>query len=566
MKKAFLILVFSFILNNLFCQLPYFQQQADFKIDVTLNDTLNTLDGYEEIVYTNHSPDTLSFIWFHLWPNAYKNDKTAFSEQLLQLGRTDFYFSDNDKRGYINQLDFKADGITCELEDHPQYLDVVKLILPFSLPPEDSIKITTPFHEKLPYNFSRGGYVEKTYQVTQWYPKPAVYDSKGWHEMPYLDQGEFYSEFGNYSVNITLPEAYIVASTGELQNQVELKKYKDLALAENERDSNHVAELSNLKKSNKSKTLSYVQEKVHDFAWFADKNFIIRHDTLKLKSGKVIDAWSYCTPKGNAVWNNSVQYIKDAIRTRSAWLGEYPYNIASAVEAQMGFSGGMEYPTITSISPMSSAKSLENTIEHEVGHNWNYGILASNERDHPWMDEGMNSYFDERYSTLKFGNEKKEFASIPFLQSRIPDNMDDIVYRTLLASRTDQAIENRSADFSLLNYNEMAYYKTSKWMQLLEDSLGMEVFDSCLKVYYEKWKFKHPYPQDFKKVVAEVSGRDVDSIFALLYKRGPLKPNEKKSLKVVPFISLKQTNKYNYIFLASAAGINYYDKFMPGIV
>ena len=115
-------------------------------------------------------------------------------------------------------------------------------------------------------------------------------------------------------------------------------------------------------------------------------------------------------------WKNSIQFIKDAVRTRSAWLGEYPYNIVTAVEAKMGFNGGMEYPTITSISPMPSAKDLDLTIEHEVGHNWNYGILASNEREHPWMDEGMNTYFDNRYEAMKYKDDtdmscKKRFFS-----------------------------------------------------------------------------------------------------------------------------------------------------------
>jgi hypothetical protein len=212
---------------------PYFQQKADYSIRVTLHDVDHTLDGFESIDYTNNSPDTLFFIWFHLWPNAYKNDQTAFSEQLLQLGRTDFYFSNYEQRGYINRLDFKVDGTTAPLEDHPLYIDIVKLLLPQPLPPGKTIEITTPFHEKLPINFSRGGHVGHTYQITQWYPKPAVYDRNGWHEMPYLDQGEFYSEFGNFDVQITLPKDYVVAATGELQNNGELNFLKERAAGAN---------------------------------------------------------------------------------------------------------------------------------------------------------------------------------------------------------------------------------------------------------------------------------------------------------------------------------------------
>ncbi|MEO6220980.1 MAG: M1 family metallopeptidase, partial [Ginsengibacter sp.] len=456
MKKPLIFFLLWSQLQTAYCQYFYFQQQVNYKIDVTLNDIENTLDGFEIIEYTNNSPDTLRFIWFHLWPNAYKNDRTAFSEQLLQLGRTDFYFSSNEKRGYINRLDFQVNGITSVLEDHPKYIDVAKLILPVPLAPGKTIKITTPFHEKIPFNFSRGGHVGSTYQITQWYPKPAVYDSKGWHPMPYLDQGEFYSEFGNFNVQITLPDSYVVAATGELQNAEEIKWLKEKAkentgsqmpvtgnqqkaMNKHEHDKSEeeiaknketVSKRKIVKKNHKplkkklpvaakkkttitkktnqdipkseikkqqpariiqTKTLNYIQNNVHDFAWFAAKDFIVNFDTLKLPSGRIIDAYTYFTPSGKETWKNSISFIKDAITTRSKWLGEYPYNIVTAVEAKMGFDGGMEYPTITSISPMRSQKAVDLTIQHEVGHNWNYGILASNEREHPWIDEGMNT-------------------------------------------------------------------------------------------------------------------------------------------------------------------------------
>ena len=602
----------------------YFQQKVNYKIDVSLNDVENTLDGFEIIDYTNNSPDTLNYIWFHLWPNAYKNDQTAFSEQLLQNGRTDFYFSNNEKRGYINRLDFKVDGITSNLEDHPQYIDVAKLILPTPLLPGQTVKITTPFHEKIPFNFSRGGHVGHTYQITQWYPKPAVYDKKGWHPIPYLDQGEFYSEFGNFNVQITVPKNYIVAATGELQNTDErnrlLRQAQDEKTKEGIRNevsaisnqqsaisyqlsaiSNQPSAISNQpsatvketsckqekKARNKvsgikyqesgirypesginpepqTKTLNYIQNDVHDFAWFADKNYLVRYDTMMLPSGKVIDAFSFFTPSGFPVWKNSIQFIKDAIRTRSAWLGEYPYNIVTAVEAKMGFDGGMEYPTITSISPMPSAKELDLTIEHEVGHNWNYGILASNEREHPWMDEGMNTYFDNRYEALKYKDDKETPAKKDFLQIRIPDISTDLSYRTELASKKDQPIETSSENFSELNYGNIAYYKTGKWMKVLEDYVGQPLFDSCLHEYYNRWKFKHPSPDDFKKVVEDVSKKNVDSVFSMLQQKGSIEPAIKKDFKLFPFFSFKDTDKHNYIFISPSVGYNYYDKFMIG--
>src|SRR5580658_2709200 len=199
-------------------QSQHWQQKVDYTIDVTLTDSTHTLDGHISIQYKNNSPDTLTYIWIHCWPNAYKNDRTAFSEQLIQNGRTDFYFSDKDHRGYINRLEFRADGRLARMEDHPQYIDIVRVILPTPLAPGAQVTLTTPFHVQLPYEFSRSGYYMGSYQVTQWYPKPAVYDSHGWHPIPYLDQGEFYSEFGDFDVRITVPAGFIVAATGEWQD------------------------------------------------------------------------------------------------------------------------------------------------------------------------------------------------------------------------------------------------------------------------------------------------------------------------------------------------------------
>jgi len=601
LKKLFLICFLFSQLPHSICQTKYFQQQVNYNISVTLQDDKNTLDAFEIINYTNNSPDTLHYIWFHLWPNAYKNDRTAFSEQMLKLGRTDFYFSDEDKRGYINRLDFKVDGTTANLQDHPLYIDVVKLILPLPLPPGRTIKITTPFHEKIPFNFSRGGYIGHTYQITQWYPKPAVYDEKGWHPMPYLDQGEFYSEFGNFRVQITVPADYVIAATGELQNEDELKWLKKRAMNNEQSETAHLQNTENTKQSEKSdepvitdiqkkkvkkryqpttqkkkklppsppiitpektKTLTYIQDNVHDFAWFADKSFIVKYDTIQLASGRFINTWSFFTPSGQPVWKNSIQFIKNTIRARSKWLGEYPYPIVTAVEAKMGFSGGMEYPTITSISPMPDEKSLDLTIEHEVGHNWLYGILASNEREHPWMDEGMNTYFDNRYEKLFYPEESQ--STIGFFRKKIPDDFSSLIYRTQVASKKDQPIETPSADFTETNYDAIAYYKTGLWMKELETFVRKDLFDSCIHAYYNQWKFKHPYPEDFKKVVEDVSKKNVDSIFSLLTKKGSLKNHQKRTLKISAFFNLKNTDKYRYLFLSPALGYNNYDKLMIG--
>jgi len=546
------------------CQSNYWQQQVNFTIDATLNDKDNSLDAFEKIEYINNSPDTLKFIWFHVWPNAYKNDKTAFSDQMLLNGETKFYFSGKDQRGYVNRLDFKVNNITCAIEDHAIYIDVIKVILPNTLPPGDKVTLETPFHVQLPYNFSRGGHDGDSYQVTQWYPKPAVYDKKGWHPMPYLEQGEFYNEFGNFDVRITIPKNYVVAATGELQNPEE----RQWLLSRNNFTWEPIKKKTKTKagsvkmtvqkspvSSGETKTLQYVQNNVHDFAWFADKRFIVNYDTCQLASGKIIDVVTYYTPSEKETWRNSVKYSKQAIRYYSSAVGEYPYDIVSAVQGPKSFGGGMEYPTITVISPVQSDKELDMVLVHEIGHNWFHGILASNERDHPWMDEGINSYYEHRYIAGYYHDAPSE---------------ERILFETFATEKLDQPIETPSEKFNIVNYELVAYYKTSEWLRLIEEQAGREDFDKAMKEYYRRWQFKHPQPEDFKNALSQSSGRNFDSSFMLLNENGLLPNQQRKGTKPGIIFSPKYVQSFlnnhyqNLITLGPAIGGNSYDKFMAG--
>ena len=539
MKKLLLLTLQYFIFQSAFSQYPrYWQQQVNYNIQVSLNEADNTLDGFVQMQYHNNSPDTLHYIWFHLWPNAYKNDKTAFSDQLLENGRTDFYFSNEEDRGYINRLSFKADNISANLEDHPQHQDIVKLILPQALAPGQQVKIETPFHVKLPYNFSRGGHINQSYQITQWYPKPAVYDKKGWHQMPYLDQGEFYSEFGDYNVAINVPAKYVVAATGNLQSET---------------------------KNGSTIERVFVQSNVHDFAWFADKDFIVLQDTMQF-AGKVIKLKVYHLPDEKNIWKNSIAYIKNAVTTKSNWVGQYPYDVVSVVDNAANTPGGMEYPTITLLRSGGSEAGLEKVINHEVGHNWFYGILGTNERDLPWMDEGMNTYYDRRYAETfydaKAGSmfEPKE----KFLKNRFPAYPEKLLLQTVVKAKKDQSINTVSRNFSKLNYDLVAYEKAGEWMKMLESQLGKDIFDKVMQTYYDRWKFKHPYPEDFKIIAEEISGKNLDAEFSLQNKKGSLEKPQKRNVKLASFFSLKETGKYNYISLGPAVGYNFYDKLMVG--
>jgi len=537
----------------------YWQQKVDFTIDVTLNDKEKTLNGFEKIIYTNNSHDTLTYIWFHLWPNAYKNDRTAFSNQRLENGSTDFYFANKEQRGYINKLDFKVNGTTARQEDHPQHIDIIKLLLPSPLAPKQQITITTPFHVKLPYNFSRGGFVDESFQITQWYPKPAVYDHKGWHTIPYLDQGEFYNDFGNYDVRITLPKNYVVAATGNLQNDEERSWLKGLKNNEqNIKETKNKTVKPNISippSSTELKTIQYKHDNVTDFAWFADKTFLVITDTCQLSSGKVIDVYSFYTVAQQEQWKQSVEQAKDAVRFLSTEVGEYPYSVVSVVQGpESSFSGGMEYPTITLISPVGSSKALDQVIAHEVFHNWFQGILASNERKHPWMDEGITSFYEDKYMRRKYGKQGQG---------------NELLFQSRAFNKTDQPIETRSEEFSAINYGVVAYHKTSEWMHLLELQYGTNTVQEFIKEYYQQWKFKHPYPEDFD-AIARKHLTGVDPLLDLRNKKGILPGKELKGFSMINPLKKNSIRNYidspieNALVVLPSIGINKYDGIMLG--
>ena len=566
MKKTCFILLA--VLCRLACTAQYWQQQVDYVIDVSLNSRDKTLDAFERLTYVNHSPDTLRFIWFHLWPNAYKNDRTAFSDQLLLNGNTSFYFSNASQRGYINRLDFKINGVTARTEDHPQNIDIIKVLLSQPLPPGAQAVITTPFHVQLPFNFSRGGYDGNSFQITQWYPKPAVYDSKGWHPMPYLDQGEFYSEFGSFDVRITVPEDFVVAATGVLQDSMEVKWMRIRHAAQPTekpvRKPVHTRTAITPKVIPPTpqqvlnpvmKTLHYRQDRVHDFAWFANPDFVVQQDTCQLSNGQVIQVSSFYTPSEQTVWKNSLQFAKDALRFYSDEVGAYPYPVATVVQGPRSFGGGMEYPTITVISPADAPKDLDETIAHELGHNWFYGILATNERDHPWMDEGINSFYEYAYMDMKYGPQSQE---------------NELLFQTKAIHHTDQPIETKSEDFSENNYALVAYHKTAAWMGSLQQMLGKDSMRRLMHAYYQQWQFKHPYPEDLESIIRIYTGDGTGAHWELLHTRGILPGKELQGFAFVsPFKKGSIRNFFrapvrNILFVSPAIGVNSYDKLMLG--
>lgn len=519
----YLLVVFFVTSRNLsFCQ--YFQQEVNYKITVGLNDKKHSLSAFESIEYVNNSTQILTEIYFHLWPQAYKSKKSALARQDLQNGSSKIYFTPEKERGFIDSLDFKVDGkkVKCIVDSINH--DICKLVLNEPLFSNSKIIITTPFFIKIPSaTLSRMGHIGQSYAISQWYPKPAVFDHLGWHIMPYLNQGEFYSEFGSFEVSITLPKNYVVGATGDLQEEEEIKWLE-----------NKVAETNSISEFNKNmdfppseketKTITFKQNRVHDFAWFADKRFHVLKGSLELPySHEKVNSWVMFTNSEPLLWKKSIGFINDALYYYSLWNGDYAYKNFTAVDGTIAAGGGMEYPNITIIGESGSLLNHEITTIHEVGHCWFYGMLGSNERDHAWMDEGITTSNDNRYLMLKYNNDSVRYKSIIGnlgVISKITGlddlNTNDFAYLEYLyvaRKKTEQPIETVSDKFTETNYGAIVYTKTALGFNYLRSYLGDEVYDACMKDYFNQWKFKHPYPEDLRNIFLKRTDKNLDWFF-----------------------------------------------------
>lgn len=526
----------------------YFQQEVNYKMEVSLDDINHEIKAYQEIEYHNNSQTTLDSIFFHLWPNAYKHSHTDMAKQILKDGQTNFHYANEKDRGFIDQLDFKVNEESVKWEYWNGNSDVAVLILNKSLKPNESINISTPFHVKIPLGlYSRLGHLGESYQMTQWYPKPAVFDHEGWHPLSYLSQGEFYSEFGSYDVSITLPKNYVVGATGDLQNPTEIAWLDSLAVIglQNFKPPTKVDTLKTEKgkikvtvnrinntdeetdvdfpaSSKQLKTIRYIQNNVHDFAWFADKRFNVLSGEVTLpNTGKKVKTWAMFTNRHADLWKDAIEYLNDGLFYYSKWNGDYPYNQYTAIDGALTAGGGMEYPNITVIGSVSSARSLETVIVHEVGHNWFFGILGSNERRYPWMDEGINSFNEYRYIKTKYPsssmlpeNEKtSQLIKLFGLEEYKHKEENYLQYLVNAREGLDQACGLHSSDHTPLNYGLMVYTKTALAFEYLQAYLGHEELDNAMHSYFQEWKFKHPQPADLKTTLEKATQKDLSWFF-----------------------------------------------------
>ncbi|MBK8724038.1 MAG: M1 family metallopeptidase [Saprospiraceae bacterium] len=503
---VFLLLIFQFAFGQ-----GYFQQQVNYDIKVSLNDKKQVAQATVLIDYHNNSSKTLKEIKFHFWANAHQSQNASpLAKQLVEKDKLDWYFAKDDALGGYSNIEilYQNNKIEWTFEDESKEICTVKL--PEELLPKKTIQLKINYQLKIPFLISRLGHVKNEYAISQWYPKPAVYNQNGWNTMPYLDQGEFFSEFGNYEVDITLPENYVVAATGTLQTESEKKWLSKIAKEQTEERMQRVGS-KEITASPNLKTIHFSAQNVHDFAWFASKRFIVDQSKLTLNKDKTIEVNSFYYPESAKVWQHSNGFAQRAIQYFSEEIGEYPYPQISVVNGDLKAGGGMEYPMITLISDTPDSQSLDQIIAHELAHNWFYGILASNERKYPWMDEGFTSFYEQKYMKAFYKNSIGQFP--PFFHNKGDFSDNQIFQRLLTYQNKEESGSLSSEEFSRLGYLNAAYSKPAISLELLEGKMGEANFKKAIQHYYNIWQFKHPYPEDCKLALEKGSGQNLDWLF-----------------------------------------------------
>lgn len=493
---------------------PYFQQDISYKMNVTLTPEKRLLEGESEITYKNNSPETLSFIWLHLYPNAYKNNSTAFAAQEREIGSKSFHYAAERDRGFIDLTSVTIENKPLKWSYKSGAIDEAKIFLKEPLKPGEEIVLNLSFLVQFPQVFSRLGHTFRTYfAATQWYPKVVVYDRLGWHPDSYLDKGEFYGEFGDFDVSITLPEKFIIDATGMLYNNpdeeafmkqivektteltsIEDAKERKIKISEWQKDHINSIDLNALK------TVRYKAKNVHDFAWFCGHDYLV-HQQIQ-KKGVLTNV--LVRPQNVYSWKDVPEYVAKTLAFYGDEVGLYQYPKASVVDGTLSAGGGMEYPMITIISTpnIPYTRALELVVAHEVGHNWFYGMLGSNERAEAWLDEGLNDYYESAYFEHYYPQGKITFLDSLLGKYNFVGEINTLIYEQLtlnlpFTSGTAQPLNLRAEDYSRSNYGAMVYSKSGAMLANLRWFMGAHNFKNGMQSYFKKWHGKHPNSNDF---------------------------------------------------------------------
>ncbi|MFP5041966.1 M1 family metallopeptidase [Parasediminibacterium sp. JCM 36343] len=490
----------------------YWQNKADYKIDVTLDTASHRITGSATITYTNNSPDKLPFLWLQLDQNIYKEDSRGELTSPVTGGR----FS---AKTFTKGSELKT--VTVIQNGKAEKVDYLVNDTRLQLKLKDTLKgngakitIKIDYSFVLPeYGTDRCGRLNTKngwiYEVGQWYPRMEVYDDiLGWNTLPYQGAGEFYLDYGDYDYTITAPANLVVVGSGSLANPTEVLKPATIAKLAKAASSDATVSIkdsteitgSSFYPAKPSLTWHFTCKNTRDVAWAASKAFIWDAARINLPSGKKILAQSVypIESKGNDGYGRSTEYVKNCIELYSDEWFEYTYPVATNVA---GIVGGMEYPGIVFCGHNAQKGELWEVTNHEFGHNWFPMIVGSNERKYAWMDEGFNTFIN--------GVDTKVFNKGEYVEK------EDVQQKAKYAfGEKAEAIMNIPEVLSPNFLGVAAYDKPSVGLNILRNHiLGKERFDYAFRTYIKRWAFKHPTPWDFFHTMENVSGEDLSWFF-----------------------------------------------------
>ncbi|HET6228912.1 MAG TPA: M1 family metallopeptidase [Longimicrobiaceae bacterium] len=490
----------------------YWQNRASYDLQAVLDTAAKAVHGSMRMRYTNNSPDTLHYLWMQTEQNAFKSNSlnsyvypqnSRFGARGFEGGYTFEHFNQVTARGSVPVKTRANETVT-------------KVDLAEPLAPGGTATLDVAWRFPVPeHGADRMGRDGALYEIAQWYPRVNVYDDvHGWNTEPYLGQGEFYLDYGDYNLEVTVPAGYIVAATGSLANPAEvLTPAQQQRLAQAARSETPVrivtaAELRNgAARPRKTGTMTwrFASHNVRDVAWAVSPDY-----QWDASSWQGMLAQAYYRPEAADLWADAADQARMSIQEYSERWFRYPWPQISAVEGPIS---GMEYPMLAMETHSDDKYDLYDVVTHEIGHDWFPMIVGSNERVHMWQDEGFNTFintFSEARRYPEQGDQMKRAA-----EERATVETAQIQGRDLTVDVGPDRVDPRRLGLS-------QYTKPSVALQLLrQEILGPEAFDDAFRTYINRWAFKHPTPSDFFRTMEDVGGRRLDWFWREFFLENP---------------------------------------------
>ncbi len=500
---------------------PLSERRVSYAIDAKLDPDARTVTATQRLTWRNPDSVPINELQFHLYLNAFKNAESTFMKESGGRHRG-FSAEGEDSWGSIAigrmaledapvvsaqspEIDPELIDITDEIvfiqpdDGNPYDETVISVQLPRAVKPGETIALRIDFESKLPRVSARTGWEETSagepfFMVAQWFPKIAVYEIPGqryipadaprgeWNAHQFHANSEFYADFGTYRVSMEVPAEYVVGATGILTGEEILE-------------------------GGSGKRLTYAADDVHDFAWTASPSYLITTDTWRH-----VTIHALMQPEHEEQAERHIYAAKVSLDRFDKWLGEYPYTTLTVVDA-VGGAGGMEYPTLITGFTFTKAPEwlripLEMTVVHEFGHQYFYGMLANNEFEEAWLDEGINSYLETKVMDDEWGTG----GTLSFAGFDIGSgDVQRLSYTKNAPSRG--ASFGNSWEQELGTYAKVSYAKPATVLNTLERHLGWDTMQEFLRTYYERWRFRHPTTKDVIDIAEEVSGQELDWFF-----------------------------------------------------